>query len=473
MPPNSKSVAVLGAGATGLITAHTLSEDGFDVHVFTRDHTSGGQWAQEIIYPGLQLNKVYGEFSFSPLAMFSPPNSSTTGGRLTAHDLRKHMQEFADTLLPGKIVFETEILNVFRDKIDASWSISTRNRDTGVETTFKFAKVVLYTGGTSKPMIPDYLSPSVAAKEAHFTGPVIHSTPLTLVPSSNISWEQTKSIVVVGGGKSAQDPQQHPASQARDITVVMLSIISPHITLRTRLEYFPPRLSPNSPLARRFLHTTWLGNKLVHGDWNAIAADSFKTMGVPADSPLRLTYSPFWHMRTNDEGVPCADGFHALVTAGAIRVVAPARVVGYAEDAVLLNTGPAVNADLVVLATEDTAAELGLYRHHPIDQAAADEWKSYTTLANLPASHPDLANWSSSMYKGIVPSKNILRRDFVINGAVLTTNDGYGFDVAAHWISSYFLGDKMKLPKSPDEVVAHTERDATLLRKRYPDTDLA
>lgn len=31
----------------------------------------------------------------------------------------------------------------------------------------------------------------------------------------------------------------------------------------------------------------------------------------------------------------------------------------------------------------------------------------------------------------------------------------------------------MKLPKTPEEASAHTERDAMWLRKRYPDTDLS
>jgi dimethylaniline monooxygenase (N-oxide forming) len=76
-------------------------------------------------------------------------------------------------------------------------------------------------------------------------------------------------------------------------------------------------------------------------------------MGIPPDSPLRLTYSPFWHMRTNDEGVPRQDGFHALVNEGKIHVIAPARLTGYGHDgrSVELNNGHSIRADLVILAT--------------------------------------------------------------------------------------------------------------------------
>ena len=50
-------VAVLGAGSSGLITAKTLQDDGFDITVFTRDRHAGGVYAQERLYPGLTMNK--------------------------------------------------------------------------------------------------------------------------------------------------------------------------------------------------------------------------------------------------------------------------------------------------------------------------------------------------------------------------------------------------------------------------------
>lgn len=60
-------------------------------------------------------------------------------------------------------------------------------------------------------MIPDYLSPAAAA-EAHFAGPVVHSAHfgahlqnvLSTIPPQG-SPEEAKSIVVIGGGKSAQE----------------------------------------------------------------------------------------------------------------------------------------------------------------------------------------------------------------------------------------------------------------------------
>ncbi|KAJ6569445.1 FAD/NAD-P-binding domain-containing protein [Mycena capillaripes] len=492
------SVAVLGAGAAGLITAHTLSLDGFDVQVITRDHSPGGQWAQERIYPGLQLNNVHGEFRFSAHEMSTPPDSSTTGGRLTGQDMRQYMQEFADRFLPGKIMFDNEILNIRREEDSSSWIISVQNRTTGASQSLHFSKVVLCTGGTSKPMIPEYLSSSTAQK-VDFKASIIHSAHFGARLEEILSKISPKSaavpgsIVVVGGGKSAQDISACLASEGRDVTIIyektdaftagahplpdfmrksrMLSLLSPHIHLRTWLE--------------RFLHTTWLGSKIVHGNWDGIIAGSFKALGIPENSPLRFTYSAFWNIHTNDEGIPRQNGFHHLVNKGRINVIAPARMTGYADgNTVLLNNGESVKADLVILCTgytsswgdifdETTANDIGLHRHQLIHQELPDEWTSYKTLSNPPPLHPENTKWSSSIYKGIVPANNLLRRDFAINGAVLAVNDGYTFEVISHWISSYFLGDKMKLPKTPEEAVKHTERDALWLRKRYPNLDLS
>jgi dimethylaniline monooxygenase (N-oxide forming) len=55
--PSAETVGVIGAGPAGLITAHVLLQDGFDVQVLTRDRTAGGVWARERVYPGLYLNK--------------------------------------------------------------------------------------------------------------------------------------------------------------------------------------------------------------------------------------------------------------------------------------------------------------------------------------------------------------------------------------------------------------------------------
>ncbi|KAF7365012.1 FAD /NAD-P-binding domain-containingprotein [Mycena venus] len=492
--PRAESIAIIGSGAAGLITAYTLLQDGFSkVQILTRDSTVGGVWAAERVYPGLQINNVHGEYRFSAMEMPAP----ALGGRLMGHDLRAYMEAFANKFLKNVTRFDTEVINIRRDETSAGWFITIQDKRNASREVLEFSRVVLCTGGCSAPKIPQALS-TAAAKQAGFRGPVIHSrdfatqldTILNTVPQNSSATES--SIVIIGGGKSAQDMAAYLANEGRKVTVVfktadaflasptplpefirksrLLSIMSGHMVLRSRLE--------------RFLHTTRIGAKITSFFWWALGQASLASLSVKNDSPLRNIHPLFWSTSVNDEGVPRPNRFYALVNAGKIAVIAPARVQGFGADgnSVSLSDGRTVKADVVLLATgyasswtglfdEDTAERLGINRQSlksPLTEGNYNH--NYYSLANPPATPPEYDQRVSSIYNGIVPAKNIARRDFAINGAVFSTNVGYTGEVTAHWISSYFLGDEMAyIPRTPEEAYEHTERDAAWIRRRHPD----
>ncbi|KAF4580716.1 hypothetical protein EYR38_003002 [Pleurotus pulmonarius] len=491
--PRSDAIGIIGAGAAGLITAYTLLQDGFkDIQLLTRDKTAGGIWAEERVYPGLTINNVYGEFQFSPLSM------PETSGRPTGEDMRSYMSTFADQFLKDRIRYDTEVLNIKRNNSSDGWLVEIEDKRSRTRQVLRYAKIVLCTGGCSSPLMPDEIS-SATAKSSGFNGLVIHSSQfrsrmddlLSIVkPVGANSPDSAGRIVIVGGGKSAQDIAAYLTNEGRKVSVVFeradavlgvtsplpdfirrsrfLGIMSPHSELKTRLE--------------RFLHTTWLGSKIVHFVWNTITSTSFDALRIPKDSPLRHAHSLFWGIRTNDEGVLRPNGFHSLVADGKIELVAPARVTGYGKDgrSVKLSDGRTLDAAAVILGTgftsswegllsEKTADELGLSRHAPAD-VQTNQWDNYQSLRDPPSfqATSKQQQWASSIYRGLVPYKNIGRRDFAINGAIFTTNNGYAFETFSHWISAYFLGDKMRLPATPEEAFAATERNAEWLRKRFP-----
>ncbi|KAJ7442596.1 FAD/NAD-P-binding domain-containing protein [Mycena latifolia] len=493
--PRAAPVAIIGSGPAGIITAYTLLADGFSqVQILTRDSTAGGVWATERVYPGLQINNVHGEYRFSAMEMPPPADG---GGRLMGHDLQAYMQTFSAKFLQDVIRFNTEVVNIHRDEATSVWFITVEYTKTATREILEFSRVVLCTGGCSKPKVPDAFSP--ASAKAGFRGPVIHSkyfaaeldTILNAIPPSLPDQKSAeKSIVIVGGGKSAQDMAAHLAKMGRKVTVIfeaadaflasprplppfirksrLLSIMSANVVLRSRLE--------------RWLHMSWLGKNITQLFWSALSQASLNALSVTPNSPLHNVRSLFWSISVNDEGVPQEDKFHALVNAGKIEVIAPTRAQGFGPDgeSLILTNGQTVKADLVLLATgyasswsdifdANTAEQVGLNRHAPDPQFAFKAHRDYYSLENPPASRPDSAQWASSTYNGIVPAKNIARRDFAINGAVFTTNVGYTWEVVAHWVSSYFLGDNMDIPKTPEEAYQHTERDAAWIRKRFPD----
>ncbi|KAJ7158254.1 FAD/NAD-P-binding domain-containing protein [Mycena crocata] len=497
--PRTASVAVIGSGPSGIITAHTLLQDGFsDVQILTRDSTAGGVWSTARVYPSLQSNNANGEYCFSAMDMPLLPDAQLTG-----QDLRTYMQAFSDKFLAKVIRFDTEVINIRRDAETNVWFITVQDTRNGSRQILQFSRVVLCTGGCSTPKIPETLSPA-AAKTAGFHGPVIHSIDFapqletilkTIPPSMPDSTAPAKGILIIGGGKSAQEQvsmAKYLANEGRKVTMIfenidaflasprplpacihksrLLPIMSPHITLRSRLE--------------RFLHKTWLGSRITRLFWRALSQYSFRAVSIPKESPLRNVHPMFWSTAVTYEGVPQANNFYALVTSEKIAVVAPARLQGFDPDGkgVVLTDGRIVSADLVLLATgyssswkgifdENTADSVGINRHAPGTHFAFKSLGDfdYRSLATPPPSRPESEQWSSSIYNGIVPAKNISYRDFAINGAVFPVNPGYTWEVVAHWISSYFLGDEMNIPKTSGAAYEYTERNAAWIRKRYPD----
>ena len=69
---------------------------------------------------------------------------------------------------------------------------------------------------------------------------------------------------------------------------------------------------------------------------------------------------------------------------------------------------------------EKTAEEIGMNKHAPI-RGINYSW-DYHSLRGAPQIDPENAKWVTSIYRGIVPAKNILRRDFAIAGS-LVCND--------------------------------------------------
>ncbi|TFY62439.1 hypothetical protein EVJ58_g3861 [Rhodofomes roseus] len=399
-------ICVIGAGAAGLITAHTLIQDGYQhVEVLTRDPTPGGIWSAGRVYDGLIINNIQGEYRFSNLDLPPPPLSSSGDIRLSGQDLQAYMETFVERFLPDCIRYNTEVLNIRatargEDDLphgdDHVWSVMVEDKTSKVIEVREYEKIVLCSGGNSEPHYPLGLSPKEARTNG-FQGPVIHSC-----------------------------------------------------------DY-------------------------------AARMHEFKTLNVPYDSPLRRAPKLFWSTHANNQGSGALGLFYRLVNEGAIDIIAPARVTSFSEDAqaVVLSDGRLVYADAVVLGTgyvsswnklfDDTALqELGLDCHAPPPATQYYRW-DYTTLAeSCPEPHPANKLVTSSIYRGLVPAKNILSRNFAINGAITTTNAGYAFETSANWIASYFRGDKfLQLPLTAEEAMASAAYNAAWLRRRYPNIHMS
>ncbi|KAJ3527639.1 hypothetical protein NMY22_g9712 [Coprinellus aureogranulatus] len=498
----NEPICVIGAGPAGLITAHVLLQDGFrDVQVLCRDSTVGGVWARGRVYPDMHLNNVYGEMRFSSLSMESPSDedpATTPDKRLRGIDASKYFERYHDKFLVrnGKSVvrFNTEVARIQRGPDGRGWLLDTRTKDptTGEkeESTLSFPRIVVCTGGTSAAKVPAGLTPGDATKSG-FSGPVLHSSESWAgIEAIKESAREApgKPVVVIGGGKSAQDMSAYLANEGIPVTVVcnkldmflssraplpmdlrqsrMVTVLSPRVDIDTRLE--------------KFLHNTWAGSKFVRWFWKYLEQESYTTYEIPEDSPLRDTHSLFWDTRYGDQGVRRDDSFPALASQGKITLRTKVHVSRYYEGGVELGTGEKLEAAAVILATgyrsswdgmfdDNLAAEIGLTQVVRTEDLKPFTW-DYKSLRNPPEDKesPNTSIVAPGLYKGLIPAKSIERRDIAMTGAIGSANIGYTYEVSAHWISAYFLGEKMRLPKSTEGAVQSTVRNLAWMKTRFP-----
>jgi dimethylaniline monooxygenase (N-oxide forming) len=162
------------------------------------------------------------------MPMREPDGSVKSGGRLSGKDVRQYLEGFAEQFLKGKIRFETEVLNLSRGDHGRGWNVLVHDKRMNTEKNCHYSRIILCTGvsfdpalirdhiysyqGCSTPRYPESLTP-VAAKAARFLGPVVHSMNfrsriddfLTCTNSVDPRVAPGASIIVIGGGRSAQE----------------------------------------------------------------------------------------------------------------------------------------------------------------------------------------------------------------------------------------------------------------------------
>jgi hypothetical protein len=65
-----------------------------------------------------------------------------------------------------------------------------------------------------------------------------------------------------------------------------------------------------------------------------------------------------------------------------------------------------------------TVEQLGLGRHPPDSESIMKYRWDYASLANSPVISGEISR-VASIYRGLVPAKNILNRDYAVNGAMV------------------------------------------------------
>lgn len=336
-----RRAGIIGAGLSGLVTAKTLLEEGFDVTVFEKDEEVGGVWARSRRYPGLQTQNPRDTYAFSDFPMPRSYPEHPSGEQVQAY-LAAYADHFGVT---EHVRFGTVVEHAA--PLADGWTVRSARVDGGGARTERFDYLAVCNGTFCDPYIPGFRGLDAFQQAG---GTVLHS-----------SWlgdgEQVRGrrVVVVGGAKSACDAAMAALPAAARTTLVF----------RHAKWKMPKKFFGAVPL--RYILTTRFSEALFRGRELRGTEKVLHTVGAPGvwlfwrgiEALLRVTYgldrAGMVPEERLEDVVSCAlsletDGMYAAVHAGRLGV-RQAGIRALHPGWVELDTGEWIQADAVVFGT--------------------------------------------------------------------------------------------------------------------------
>ncbi|KAG6685308.1 hypothetical protein I3842_12G105500 [Carya illinoinensis] len=230
----SHHVAVIGAGAAGLVTARELQRKGHSVVVFERGDQVGGNWVytamlesdhlgldptrtkvHSSLYCSLRTNLPRESMGFSDYPFFSRDDPDRDPRRFPGHrEVLMYLKDFAHEFRLGELVrFETEVVRV-RLMEGSKWNVKSRKRDED-EAGFDeiFDAVVVCNGHLTEPRIA--LIPGMN----EWPGKQMHSHNYR-VPEPF----RDQVVVLIGSSASAVDISRDIAGVAKEVHIAARTV---------------------------------------------------------------------------------------------------------------------------------------------------------------------------------------------------------------------------------------------------------
>ncbi|HYW13255.1 MAG TPA: NAD(P)-binding domain-containing protein [Longimicrobium sp.] len=332
---------IIGAGLSGLVTAKTLLEEGFDVTLFEKDDEAGGVWARSRRYPGLHTQNPRDTYAFSDFPMPRTYPEFPSGEQTQAY-LAAYADHFGVT---EHIRFRTQVRHAA--PAGDGWTVRSSSVDGGGTRTERFDFLAICNGTFCEPHIPGFRGLD-AFRDAG--GTVLHSTQL-----NNAEIVRGKRVVVIGGAKSACDAAMAALPAAAQTTLVFR-----HATWKMPKKFF-------GVVPLRYVLTTRFSETLFRGRELRGVEKVLHTAGAPGvwlfwrgvEATLRATHrlgaAGMVPEARIEDVVSCAlslatDGLYEAVRDGrlgarqaGVRALHPGRVE--------LDTGESVETDAVVFGT--------------------------------------------------------------------------------------------------------------------------
>lgn len=176
-PISSKRVAVIGAGAAGLVTAHELRQEGHEVVVLERENQLGGTWVyspnteadplgldrsrncvHSSLYSSLRTNLPREVMGFRAYPFVAKNGSQRDARRFPGHrEVLEYLKDFADEFgIIEMVRFRTGVCHV-RLADDGKWKVKSKRKEEGDLEKFDevYDAVVVCNGHYTEPRIAE------------------------------------------------------------------------------------------------------------------------------------------------------------------------------------------------------------------------------------------------------------------------------------------------------------------------------
>ncbi len=196
------TVAIIGAGMSGLVAAHRLAQAGLDFVVLDKNADVGGTWFDNQ-YPGcrVDVSNLFYSYSFAQRDDWPEYYSSQPV-------LLEYFRSVTESSgIRDRIRFNTEVTSIEFDESSMTWTLQLLNSH-GREEALTAHAVVSAVGQLNRPSLP-----KIAGRET-FAGPAFHSAQWD--PSVSL---EGKRVAVIGTGASAVQFIPKVAAIAGHLTV--------------------------------------------------------------------------------------------------------------------------------------------------------------------------------------------------------------------------------------------------------------
>jgi 4-hydroxyacetophenone monooxygenase len=358
-PTTGFSVAVIGAGVSGLLAAIRLREVGIACTVFERSDDIGGTWLDNH-YPGAGVDTPSYLYSFS----FFPWDWSTHFAR--RDEVMAYLNAVADHYgLRSCVELGTDVVAADYDARRQRWSVRTRTGD--VDRVREFNAVITAVGQLNVPSVPDLPGRDL------FRGPVFHSA----------QWPgdldvRGKRVAVVGTGASAMQIVPAIAADVDRLTVFQSAPhwIAPSADIFGRVPSTMHVLLATVPFYRSWyrFRLGWIFNDRVHASLQVDPEWTHPERSLNAVNDRHREYFTAY-LREQLDGRPdlqakalpdyppfgkrmlLDNGWYGAIRRDNVEVVTE-RATAFTADGVRGADGTEYPADIVVLATGFQATRL-------------------------------------------------------------------------------------------------------------------